>query len=98
VTGVAHSKQNFAPGGQLRPAVRASRGQRRRALQAELRLGRVLLLAPGTLHVHSPRAGRGSGLATIAWWLGWVNDWSWDMSATRSRDGAPVAARARVRH
>jgi hypothetical protein len=34
----------------------------------------ILLLAPGAFHAHSPRAGRGSGLATIARGLGWVND------------------------
>jgi hypothetical protein len=34
--------------------------------QANLRLRRVLLLAPEAFHAHSPRAGRGSGLATIA--------------------------------
>jgi hypothetical protein len=36
--------------GQLRTAVPTAQRQWRRALQAELRLGRVLLLAPGTLH------------------------------------------------
>src|SRR5262249_33232643 len=38
-------------GGKLCAAARAPESQRGRALQAELRLGRVLLLAPGTLHL-----------------------------------------------
>src|SRR5262249_950148 len=39
-----------------------TRRQSRPAFQAELRLGRVLLLASGTFHAHSPRTGHGSGL------------------------------------
>jgi len=39
--------------GKLCPAARASKDERRRALQAELRLRRVLLLAPGAFHEHS---------------------------------------------
>src|SRR5437867_146590 len=57
----------LCPCGQLRPTVRTPERKRRRALQTELRLGRVLLLAPWTLHAEPPvdRAGR-RGRATVA--------------------------------
>jgi hypothetical protein len=35
----------------LSPAIRAAESERSRALQAELRLGRILLLAPRAIHV-----------------------------------------------
>jgi len=44
-------------GWQRRPAVRAGPGQRGRALFAETRPLRVVVLAPGTLHRLLPRAG-----------------------------------------
>src|SRR5262249_53323869 len=56
------------------PLALCTRRQSRPAVQAELRLGRVVLLASGTFHAHSPRAGRGSGWQTIAWRTAGVND------------------------
>ena len=53
----------LSPSGKLRPAVRASEGQRRRALQAELRLGRILLLAPG--HFIQPSRARRVTVRTV---------------------------------
>src|SRR5262249_18292407 len=53
-----------------RPTVRADPGQRGRALFAEARPLRVVVLAPGTLHKHPPGAGRGSDLAAIVRGLG----------------------------
>jgi hypothetical protein len=50
VTGAAHSKQNFAPGGSCVPHWVAAAGQGRGALQAELGLRRVVLAALGALH------------------------------------------------
>jgi hypothetical protein len=49
-----------------RPAVRAGPDQRGRALFAETRPLWVVVLASGHFIAYSPRAGRGSGLATIA--------------------------------
>src|SRR5207237_7176924 len=51
--------------GEGRPAVRARPGQRGRALFAEPRPSRVVVLAPGTLHT----ALRGSGLRTSELWV-----------------------------
>src|SRR2546428_776670 len=57
----------LAPRGQLGSAVRARKRQRRRALQAELRLRRILLLASWTLHSRaSSELGRASRHPTIA--------------------------------
>src|SRR5262249_22517110 len=62
-------------------AARSSRPERRGALQTELRLWRVVLLASRAFHAHSPRAGRGSGLATIAWRRRWVKSRGWGLDA-----------------
>src|ERR671918_1184681 len=51
---------------ELLATVGARPGQRRRTFLAELGACFVLVLAAGTLHGHSPRAGRGSGSPTIA--------------------------------
>jgi len=56
----------------------AGTSEKRRALQTELCLGRVLRLAPGTLHTGaSQRAGAGTGRtggASLVWRAGGVKD------------------------
>src|SRR5262249_62087429 len=64
---------NFIIQMRVPPSWRADRAKRRGAVFAELCGWSILVLAPGTLHEHSPRAGRGSGPLTIAWRLGPVN-------------------------
>src|SRR2546425_7309672 len=65
--GMSAGVAELGRGREGRPAVRAGPGQRGRALFAEARPLRVLVLAPGTLHVEPPvdRAGRW-GRATVA--------------------------------
>src|SRR5687768_14289932 len=61
-TRAAHARvlEAHRPGDQLCFALPAAESKRRRALQTELQVGRVLSLAAGTLHAKPPvdRAGR----------------------------------------
>src|SRR4030095_9410705 len=59
----------------------------------ERRGRRILLLAAGAFHARAPRAGRGSGLATIARGRGWVNRGAEGLGAGLSLQFSPLRLR-----